>query len=191
MQNSEKSSVENIDVKQAQIFDRYGFKLENNFKISGEGTRTELNQDVIKEYRIMLLQLPSTHEEQIVKDLHRTFPEQRDFMDGELICTKLFQTLKAYAVYDPELGYCQGIGFIAAVLNMYYTAEESFYMLVLILDEREDNVGGFNDRVPHSILSVEQLDIDDISPVSGVGIHTGGYGLRRLFIHNFPLLQES
>lgn len=38
---------------------------------------------------------------------------------------------------------------------MYYTAEESFYMLVLILDEREDNIGGFNDRVPQSILSVE------------------------------------
>ena len=37
----------------------------------------------------------------------------------------LFNVLKAYAVYNPEIGYCQGMGFISALLLMYM-AEEVF-----------------------------------------------------------------
>ena len=37
--------------------------------------------------------------------------------------TALFNTLKAYSVYDKRVGYCQGMGFIIALLLLYMTEE--------------------------------------------------------------------
>lgn len=71
-----------------------------------------------------LLTNSTEHEVQITKDLDRTFPELADLQDSKDIgFEKLFNTLKAYAVYDPELGYCQSLSYVAGCLNMYYNAE--------------------------------------------------------------------
>jgi len=39
----------------------------------------------------------------------------------------LFMILKAYAIYDPETGYCQAMAPVVAVLLMHMTAEVSFH----------------------------------------------------------------
>lgn len=39
----------------------------------------------------------------------------------------LFNLLKAYSILDPELGYCQGLGFICAVLLLHVS-------IVLLVD---------------------------------------------------------
>ena len=75
-----------------------------------------------------LLQYQTPHETQINKDLDRTFPEHEDLQHGEssednIGFIKLHDTLKAYAVYDPDLGYCQSLSYVAGCLNMYYNAE--------------------------------------------------------------------
>jgi len=41
----------------------------------------------------------------------------------------LYNVLKAYANYDKQVGYCQGMGFIAGLFLMYLSEEESFWML--------------------------------------------------------------
>jgi hypothetical protein len=42
----------------------------------------------------------------------------------------LFHVLAAYSVYNTEVGYCQGMSQIAAVLLMYlYEAEDAFWAL--------------------------------------------------------------
>lgn len=50
----------------------------------------------------------------------RTFPDHKYYKDalgvGQL---SLFNLLKAYSILDPELGYCQGLGFICAVLLLH------------------------------------------------------------------------
>jgi hypothetical protein len=96
----------------------------------------------------LLLEEETSEEDQINKDIMRTFPQHNDFINEEFVFVfifksifvfstkKLFQTLKAYAVYDPVLGYCQGMAFIAAMLNMYYSSEDSFWMLVILLDDK-------------------------------------------------------
>jgi hypothetical protein len=38
--------------------------------------------------------------------------------------------LKANAVYNKDTGYCQGMGFIAAMLLMYMEEEDAFWVLV-------------------------------------------------------------
>ena len=50
-------------------------------------------------------------------DLHRTFPHHDYFTDGQGIGQEnLFNVLKAYSLYDPEVGYCQGLPFVVAIL---------------------------------------------------------------------------
>ncbi|KAJ1610183.1 TBC domain-containing protein [Cryptosporidium canis] len=74
----------------------------------------------------------------IYRDISRTFPKHTLFRDrnnhGQ---NSLFSVLRAYSLYNPDVGYCQGMGFIVGVLLMYLSEEDSFYMLISILDKYE------------------------------------------------------
>ena len=55
--------------------------------------------------------------EDIERDIPRTFPRHELFAVKEGAGqTALRRLLRCYAEYDPEVGYCQGMGFIAAML---------------------------------------------------------------------------
>jgi len=78
--------------------------------------------------------MPHALEEQIMKDLNRTFPTQMLFRDkGGMGQNSLFHVLKAYALFDPQLGYTQGMGYICACLLHYLSEESTFWMLVCLL----------------------------------------------------------
>jgi len=71
----------------------------------------------------------------ITVDLPRTFPDHFLFKFANGAGQKeLYNVLKAYACKNPELGYCQGMSGVAAVLLMYCTPEEAFFMLDTVLD---------------------------------------------------------
>ena len=61
----------------------------------------------------------------ISRDIHRTFPEHPlfGFKQGQ---ESLFNLLKAYSLHDLEVGYCQGMAFVAGILLMYVPEEEAF-----------------------------------------------------------------
>lgn len=67
-----------------------------------------------------LLKSLTEHQHAIFIDLGRTFPNHIYYKDplgvGQL---SLFNLLKAYSILDPELGYCQGIGFICGILLLH------------------------------------------------------------------------
>ncbi|XP_029909841.1 rab GTPase-activating protein 1 [Myripristis murdjan] len=76
---------------------------------------------------------------QIALDLQRSFPTHRSLMgespeaiEGQ---AKLFRVLIAYAKYNPQIGYSQGMSYIAAVLLMQLGEEEAFWALVALLDK--------------------------------------------------------
>ena len=71
----------------------------------------------------------------ISRDVYRTFPTVDMFEEKDGYGQKgLMNVLKAYAAYDPEVGYCQGMGFLAGMLLMeMYTEEAAFWQLVQIL----------------------------------------------------------
>ncbi|RNA05526.1 TBC1 domain family member 10B [Brachionus plicatilis] len=71
--------------------------------------------------------------EDIKKDLHRQFPSHEIFMKREGR-QMLFNVLKAYAVHNKEVGYCQAQGPIAALLLMHMPEEDAFWMLIRISD---------------------------------------------------------
>ena len=68
----------------------------------------------------MLLKNLTEHQHAIFIDLGRTFPNHKFYKDplglGQL---SLFNLLKAYSILDPELGYCQGLGFICGILLLH------------------------------------------------------------------------
>ncbi len=68
----------------------------------------------------------------IGRDIHRTFPEhpQFGFHQGQ---QELFRVLKAYALLDAEVGYCQGMAFLVGVLLMYLPEEPAFRTATLLL----------------------------------------------------------
>lgn len=63
-----------------------------------------------------LLKGTSTHEKQITRDLSRTFPNHEYFQAEGLGQESLFNVVKAYSLYDPEVGYCQGLSFVVGPL---------------------------------------------------------------------------
>jgi len=66
-----------------------------------------------------LLKEPSPYERIIQRDLARTFPQVDMFKEeGGKGQTMLKNVLKAYSIYDPLVGYCQGLGFLVGPLLM-------------------------------------------------------------------------
>lgn len=61
--------------------------------------------------------------DQIVKDIHRTMPGHILFEEKGQGRQMLTNVLLAYSMYNPEVGYCQGMGFITAMFLMYMTEE--------------------------------------------------------------------
>ncbi|KAL9184062.1 hypothetical protein ACHAXT_002148 [Thalassiosira profunda] len=47
----------------------------------------------------------------------------------------LRRVLRAYAMYDSEVGYCQGMNFIAATFLTFLSEEEAFWLLVVVMNE--------------------------------------------------------
>ncbi|KAM4603374.1 TBC1 domain family member 1 [Polymixia lowei] len=84
-------------------------------------------------YKELLKQL-TTQQHAILIDLGRTFPTHPYFQAqlgaGQL---SLYNLLKAYSLLDPEVGYCQGLSFIAGVLLLHMGEEEAFNMLKFLM----------------------------------------------------------
>ncbi|XP_065573799.1 rab GTPase-activating protein 1-like [Artemia franciscana] len=91
--------------------------------------------ELMDSYRILITKECSA-EEVILRDLHRTFPAHDYFKEnGGHGQDALAKIVKAYSIYDEEIGYCQGITFIAAALLLHMPEEQAFCILVKIMSE--------------------------------------------------------
>lgn len=71
-------------------------------------------------YAFLLFLQESSCENVIQRDIARTFPAHDFFKEaGGLGQDSLYRVSKAYAVYDTEVGYCQGLSFLAATLLLH------------------------------------------------------------------------
>ncbi|TMW50436.1 hypothetical protein DOY81_004489 [Sarcophaga bullata] len=86
----------------------------------------------------MLLKNLTEHQHAIFIDLGRTFPNHKFYKDplglGQL---SLFNLLKAYSILDPELGYCQGLGFICGILLLHCEEADAFQLLKHLMFHRQ------------------------------------------------------
>lgn len=73
----------------------------------------------------------------ISRDLGRTFPTHCLFRDSASVGqTELRRVLHAYSVVDAEVGYCQGMGFVVAVLLLHLPEEDSFWVFLQMMQSR-------------------------------------------------------
>jgi len=76
-------------------------------------------------------------ESTILKDVTRTFTDLPFFVeDSEAGNNKLFNVLKAYANYDTEVSYVQGINYIVALMLLHIEDEEQVFWCLVNLMER-------------------------------------------------------
>lgn len=72
-----------------------------------------------------LVKQTTIHQHAILLDLGRTFPShvnfERKFGTGQ---QALFNVLKAYSIFDHEVGYCQGMSFIVGILLIHSDNDE-------------------------------------------------------------------
>lgn len=146
---------------------------------------------------LSLLKESSPHEKAITRDLGRTFPHHDFFTDGQGIGQEhLFNVLKAYSLYDPQVGYCQGLPFVVAVLLLNMPDEEAFSLLVRLMHSY-DLRGHFLPEMPKLQLRLYQFDrlIEELLPV--LHVHFLRQGIKSsmfcsqwfltLFSYRFPL----
>nr|CAB3480910.1 unnamed protein product [Digitaria exilis] len=99
--------------------------------ISGSRDLLLLNPGV---YETLVIYETSASELEIIRDISRTFPSHIFFQQrhgpGQ---RSLYNILKAYSVYDRDVGYVQGMGFLAGLLLLYMSEEDAFWLLVALL----------------------------------------------------------
>ena len=86
--------------------------------------------------------LSSNDKESIERDLHRTFPDNIHFKpDSHLpgasspeppLLSSLRRVLRAFALHNPRIGYCQSLNFLTGLLLLFLPEEKCFWMLHII-----------------------------------------------------------
>jgi len=93
---------------------------------------------------------------QIMLDIDRSFPSHKMFIEGTSEGKEgraaLFRVLAVYAMYNPEVSYCQGMSYIAGMCLMNMEEEDSFWCLVSMF-ERPKYLAGYFD---HSLGKIQR-----------------------------------
>ncbi|KAI6243751.1 hypothetical protein M3Y99_00038800 [Aphelenchoides fujianensis] len=76
----------------------------------------------------------ATHQKQINLDLLRTMPSNVHFLTASCKGT----VLRAFCLYNPTIGYSQGMNFLAATALLFVSPEDAFWFLVAITERYFD-----------------------------------------------------
>jgi len=104
-----------------------------------------------------LLNEHCSYERAINQDLGRTFPEIPLFKTEE-VRRQLHNIMKAYSVYDSEVGYCQGLSFIAGLFIMQDIKEELVFTIFVRLMESYNLRTLFTPKMPGLMLLIYQFN---------------------------------
>ena len=84
--------------------------------------------------RLVAASAPRSVEEAVELDVRRTFPEHNR-LTPEFV-ERMRRVLLAYAKRNPEVGYCQGMNFVAAAILLFVDSDEdAFWLLSHIVEE--------------------------------------------------------
>lgn len=166
-----------------------------------------------KEIRGMIWQLITNSKSYVLEELYATLKSEESLFgkaikrdlcrtsfvtnsDMRLKSNELYQIIKAYSIFDPELGYTQGLAFIVVPLLMNMNESETFCLLVTLMKNY-----GFRDlylpEMPGLHLKLFQFDrlLEDLTPeiashLRKQGVQSSMYATQwflTLFGYKFPL----
>jgi hypothetical protein len=97
---------------------------------------------------------------QIDLDVNRTYRDHIMFRERYgLKQQALFNVLGAYSVYNLDIGYCQGMSQIAALLLMYLNEEDAFWALSVLVSDRKYSMHGELLHI-HLFIELEGVSIE-------------------------------
>ncbi|KAG7661501.1 uncharacterized protein J8A68_004960 [[Candida] subhashii] len=119
--------------------------------------------------------------EVIERDLNRTFPDNIYFNSGILpdgstsdmplesreetqLIKSLRRVLVAFSYYQPQIGYCQSLNFLAGLLLLFMTEEKAFWMLVILTERIIPKVHSQNLEGVHTDQGVLMLCVKEYIP---------------------------
>lgn len=121
--------------------------------------------------------------EVIERDLNRTFPDNYYFNKSSMnansnsdletpnnpIDTPMIKSLRrvlvAFAHYQPQIGYCQSLNFLAGLLLLFMTEERAFWMLVILTERIIPKVHSQDLEGVHTDQGVLMLCIKEYIPL--------------------------
>ncbi|KAJ2036123.1 hypothetical protein H4S03_003855 [Coemansia sp. S3946] len=140
-------------------------------------TLTQARSTYLQTVYTQLVKEYSPHERIIRRDLPRTFPKIPVFKsEGGSGQQRLFRILKAYSLYDAEVGYCQGLGFVIGPLLMSMGECEAFCVLVRLM-ETYDLRGMFTEDMAGLHLRLYQFQELATEIVGDVVAHLDRHGV--------------
>ncbi|CAO3650475.1 unnamed protein product [Mucor fragilis] len=93
------------------------------------------DEDLVTKY-MDLLKLPSPYDKMIQRDLARTFPGHTYFKETDGQGQEgLYNVVRAYSLYDKEVGYCQGLAFIVGPMLLNMPDEDAFCVLIQLMNK--------------------------------------------------------
>lgn len=145
----------------------------------------------------------------IERDLHRTFPDNLHFQhnsyhgDEPPLISSLRRVLVAFSLYNPKIGYCQSMNFLAGMLLLFLDEERAFWMLVIITSRylpgvHNVNLEGVNIDQAVLMLCIKEYlpeiwpyinpELKTINKTSNsLGIKNGGStGVKNEFLYKLP-----
>ncbi|ODV70400.1 hypothetical protein HYPBUDRAFT_151743 [Hyphopichia burtonii NRRL Y-1933] len=115
--------------------------------------------------------------EVIERDLNRTFPDNFHFNkftgtdiknDSNNEETSMIKSLRrvliAFAHYQPQIGYCQSLNFLAGLLLLFMSEEHAFWMLVILTERIIPKVHSANLEGVHTDQGVLMLCVKEYIP---------------------------
>ncbi|KAI9145577.1 rab-GTPase-TBC domain-containing protein [Paraphysoderma sedebokerense] len=163
----------------------------NVWQLMAKSKNIELEKNYVK-----LLESSSPFEKMIHRDLSRTFPNHEFFRKDGPGQESLFNVVKAYSIYDPDVGYCQGMGFVAGPLLLNMPEEEAFSLLVKLMKSYGLR-GHYTPLMEGLSLRLYQFDkiVQELIPAVHEHLHREGVRstmyasqwFMTLFAYRFPL----
>jgi len=111
--------------------DKFIFKiLRTTRKFCSEKIKQKIENKKIQAFYRQLLFKNETYDELILKDLPRTFPNEKSFNEGKDDYNKLYNILTCYSNYNQKIGYVQGMNFICGRAIYLFKSEEEVFVFL-------------------------------------------------------------